>query len=199
MKIIRIFVAWILKCLKDRFGFPFIFGIRKMRIIWERFNDVKVNSQWSQDIYSIWFTTSCRSSKTLRNPKRIDEWISWMIFHYCWWFRNPASTTWDVQNSRKKWDKLPFPQLVSLPDCWTINSMSSHLPSCHVFQNPVPWNFTKIHPMLVHLMESWGKKCKQNPPRMLQKKLNIFSQKLHVLNLIPLLKANKSSDTPPEI
>ena len=41
----QVFVARILECLEDRFGFPFIFGIRKMLIIWERFNDIKVNSQ----------------------------------------------------------------------------------------------------------------------------------------------------------
>ena len=113
------------RVLEDRIGFPFIFGIRKMRIIWERSNDVKVNSHWSQDIYSIWFTTSCRSSPSGIQKEYMSE------FHESWYF-----TTVDMEEIRrtppgmyktpgKQWNKLPFPQLVSLPDCWTSNSMFS--------------------------------------------------------------------------
>ena len=32
----------------------------------------------------------------------------YIVFSYCcWWFRNPAITTWHVWNPCKEWDKLP--------------------------------------------------------------------------------------------
>ena len=75
-----------------------------------------------------------------------------------------------------------------------------------MFYEILPMNFTKTHSMSSkqkyppdvgaikgELMEE----MQQNPPRMLEN-LNISSQKIHVLNLIPLLKPYKSSGTPPK-
>ena len=42
---------------------------------------------------------------------------------YCWWFRNPKTTIWDGAKTRRiSWDFNYEPQLVSLPDVWTIHS-----------------------------------------------------------------------------
>ena len=49
---------------------------------------------------------------------------------------SPFPTTWDgVETLQFMVDKLPFPQLVSLPDFWTINSMDHTLAPCGVS----PW------------------------------------------------------------
>ena len=46
-----------------------------------------------------------------------------MILSYCWW-KKSQTTTWDVQNPVDNWINYQ-PQLVSLPDFWTINSRCS--------------------------------------------------------------------------
>ena len=64
------------------------------------------------------------------NRHRIWKWmvgsflLGWrnLAGAYCWWFWNPNNHL-ACMKPYKKWDKLPFPQLVSLPDFWTINSM----------------------------------------------------------------------------
>ena len=48
-----------------------------------------------------------------------------MICKCCWWFRNPANHHLGCdRNLVNQWDKLPFPQLLSLPDFWLPSTVS---------------------------------------------------------------------------
>ena len=56
---------------------------------------------------------------------------------YCWWFRNPAITTWDVKRNLGKYlDKVYHISTGNRQDFWTINSVSTTRSLSIVFFSP---------------------------------------------------------------
>ena len=120
------------------------------------------------------FSSSSPSSKT-GTPNQIvaTKWARWWAtprlnklpsWGWIWWYsswKKSQTTTWDIENLGKKWDFNYQPQLVSLPDFWTIKQYQ--LP-CNFSQSWTSFfRDSKLTNALLILLSPCEVSCEVNP------------------------------------